>query len=246
MKQEKNNQTPTVIHFNYEGNPVSFSTDNGIMVNATEMAKPFGNEKRPQFWLKNESSKEFLETLSVARNLATEQLVYIRQGGAIQGTWMHEDAALEFARWLSPKFAIWCNDRIKELLTKGQMSLQSEDHPVMKNFMKHHRRKAYEYNYIKKVEPTPETCCKNFSQSSPELYDEMRAYCMQWHFPIRNFMTIAIYEKLQRVKEPEKYSQAVIAKEVEISLQRIDFLEQLLEAKDETISVLKAQKGGSV
>lgn len=32
---------------------------------------------------------------------------------------MHEDAALEFARWLSPKFAIWCNDRIKELLLTG-------------------------------------------------------------------------------------------------------------------------------
>jgi len=244
MKQEKNNQTPTVIHFNYEGNPVSFSTDNGIMVNATEMAKPFG--KQPIDFLKNQQTTEFLDELSKLRILSLENLVKVQKGGANPGTWMHEDVALEFARWLSPKFGIWCNDRIKELLTKGQMSLQSEDHPVMKNFMKHHRRKAYEYNYIKKVEPTPETCCKNFSQSSPELYDEMRAYCMQWHFPIRNFMTIAIYEKLQRVKEPEKYSQAVIAKEVEISLQRIDFLEQLLEAKDETISVLKAQKGGSV
>lgn len=27
--------------------------------------------------------------------------------------------ALEFARWLSPLFAIWCNDRIKELLRYG-------------------------------------------------------------------------------------------------------------------------------
>ena len=24
---------------------------------------------------------------------------------------------MEFARWLSPLFAIWCNDRIKEILT---------------------------------------------------------------------------------------------------------------------------------
>lgn len=30
---------------------------------------------------------------------------------------MHEDVALEFARWLSPRFAIWCNDRVKELIT---------------------------------------------------------------------------------------------------------------------------------
>lgn len=31
----------------------------------------------------------------------------------------YESTAIEFARWLSPKFAIWCNDRIKELMTKG-------------------------------------------------------------------------------------------------------------------------------
>ena len=36
---------------------------------------------------------------------------------------MHEDVALEFARWLSPAFAIWCNDRIKELLLNGQTNL---------------------------------------------------------------------------------------------------------------------------
>lgn len=32
---------------------------------------------------------------------------------------MHEDVALEFARWLSPEFAIWCNDRIKDLFRQG-------------------------------------------------------------------------------------------------------------------------------
>ena len=37
---------------------------------------------------------------------------------------MHEDVAMEFARWLSPKFAIWCNDRIKELLTTGMTATQ--------------------------------------------------------------------------------------------------------------------------
>lgn len=37
---------------------------------------------------------------------------------------MHEDVALEFARWLSPAFAIWCNDRIKELLKYGMTATQ--------------------------------------------------------------------------------------------------------------------------
>lgn len=39
---------------------------------------------------------------------------------------MHEDVALEFARWLSPKFAIWCSDRIKELLTSTQQPVKAE------------------------------------------------------------------------------------------------------------------------
>ena len=40
-------------------------------------------------------------------------------GNGEQGTLMHEDVALEFARWLHPGFAIWCNDRIKELMKHG-------------------------------------------------------------------------------------------------------------------------------
>lgn len=40
---------------------------------------------------------------------------------------MHEDVALEFARWLSPAFAIWCNDRIKELLTTGVATISNDD-----------------------------------------------------------------------------------------------------------------------
>lgn len=49
---------------------------------------------------------------------------------------MHEDVALEFARWLSPMFAIWCNDRIKELLTKGHTErhqIPEPSDPVLTN-----------------------------------------------------------------------------------------------------------------
>ncbi|MDR0546180.1 MAG: KilA-N domain-containing protein [Dysgonamonadaceae bacterium] len=124
MKQKENNQVPAVINFDYEGNPVSFTMDGKVMVNATQMAKPFGKAKSPQFWLKTQSAKEFLEVLSEARIFASEKLVIVKKGGVVQGTWMHEDVALEFSRWLSPKFSIWCNDRIKELLTKGQQQTE--------------------------------------------------------------------------------------------------------------------------
>jgi hypothetical protein len=40
---------------------------------------------------------------------------------------MDEDLTLEFARWLSPEFRIWCNDKIKELLKKGVVSLNEKE-----------------------------------------------------------------------------------------------------------------------
>ncbi len=49
------------------------------------------------------------------------------QGGSPEnggGTWMHEDVALEFARWLSPKFAIWTNKKIKELMQTGHTEVR--------------------------------------------------------------------------------------------------------------------------
>ncbi len=102
--------------FSYAGSKITFATESGVTVNATQMAKPFG--KRPVDWLKYQTSQEFIAALCEVRKITSADLVTVIKGGnGEQGTWMHEDVALEFARWLSPKFAIWCNDRIKELLT---------------------------------------------------------------------------------------------------------------------------------
>lgn len=86
------------------------------MVNATEMAKPFG--KKAKDWLKTQSAKEFIQVLSEGKKILPSDLLQVINGDN-GGTWMHEDVALEFARWLAPQFAIWCNDRIKELLKNG-------------------------------------------------------------------------------------------------------------------------------
>lgn len=101
--------------FNYNSNPVSFRKENEtVFVNATEMAKPFG--KNAGHWVRNQSTQEFLTELTALRNCKGSDLVQIENG---VGSWMHEDVALEFARWLNPAFAIWCNDRIKELMKYG-------------------------------------------------------------------------------------------------------------------------------
>nr|DAF49544.1 MAG TPA: KilA protein [Siphoviridae sp. ct4085] len=105
--------------FQYNGNPIAFQIGDTTMVNATQMAKPFGDSKRAKNWLILNSTNEFLSVLSKGRNLPLTDLVQVTKGGSNPGTWFHEDVALEFARWLSPQFAIWCNDRIKELMRYG-------------------------------------------------------------------------------------------------------------------------------
>lgn len=108
--------------FNYQDNEVSFKDYEGqVYINATEMARPFS--KRPAKWLELPSTQSFLTSLSDVRKSDITNLIETIKGnftdGRTQGTWMHEDVAIEFARWLNPRFAIWCNDRIKELLTHG-------------------------------------------------------------------------------------------------------------------------------
>ena len=106
--------------FQYNGSSITFQVGEITMVNATEMAKPFG--KRPAKWLELPSTKEFLSSLATIRKSDSEKYVLTINGCTTEkgkGTWFHEDVALEFARWLSPQFAIWCNDRIKELMKYG-------------------------------------------------------------------------------------------------------------------------------
>ena len=109
----------TPIVYDYKGSKISFANGKNVMVNATEMAKSFG--KTTKDWLRTNASSEFV------RQICPSQLVVVKKGNSNefeQGTWMHEDVALEFARWLSPAFAIWCNDRIKELLKYGMTATQ--------------------------------------------------------------------------------------------------------------------------
>lgn len=116
--------------FNYQNSEITFANGKSVMVNATQMAKTFG--KMPSGWLRTKQSEEYISTLSAMRNCIPTDLVEVINGGANYGTWMHEDVAIEFARWLSPSFAIWCNDRIKELLTQGVTTIGNDDEAIMR------------------------------------------------------------------------------------------------------------------
>lgn len=118
------------VVYDYKGSQISFMSGNNVMINATQMAKPFG--KSPKDFLKTDQTKRLISVLSEVKKILSSDLVKVIYGDN-GGTWMHEDVALEFARWLSPSFAIWCNDRIKELFQHGITATQPTLEQIINN-----------------------------------------------------------------------------------------------------------------
>lgn len=109
-----------LVSFQYND---QFSVDftNDAWFNATIVAKNFG--KLPNEWLRLDSTKEYIAELTnflLRENPAIRSedfsLLKTQRGRHNSGTWFHPDLAVSFARWLSPRFAIWCDIQIKKIL----------------------------------------------------------------------------------------------------------------------------------
>ena len=101
------------------------------------MCHPNGKKsfnKCPNDWLRTQAAHEYIQAVSDETNICVSELVITRKGGGAiqttQGTWMHKDVAMEFARWLAPVFGLWCNRRIEELLLTGKAELSNYKMPV--------------------------------------------------------------------------------------------------------------------
>jgi KilA-N domain len=120
-----------IIKLEYEGHTISFEfADGNKMINATEMAKPFG--KLVGSFLRLDGTKSYINLLEnryadLHIGFEKEVLRVVKGGDAYgeeQGTWMDEKLALKFAAWLSPAFELWVYDKIQELLTTGKTELK--------------------------------------------------------------------------------------------------------------------------
>lgn len=118
------------VVYSYKGSKISFMNSDSVMINATQMAKPFG--KRPVDYLRLPSTNELINAIVRKSHISENQLVTSKQGSAENGggTWMHEDIALDFAQWLSVDFRLWVNDRIKELLKTGVATVSNDDEAI--------------------------------------------------------------------------------------------------------------------
>ena len=111
-----------VQSFNFGNIAVSFREDGYL--NATQIAAHFG--KLPKDYLKTEQTQQYIsalaESLSERTKILTDenQLVIVKKGNSknfTQGTWLHPKLAVHFARWLDPKFAVWCDEQIEQILS---------------------------------------------------------------------------------------------------------------------------------
>lgn len=100
-------------------NNISVSFNEQHYLNATAIAKHF--DKFVKDYLKTAQTQDYITALAQnlsVRNiiLTTDDLVIVRQGGTEQGTWLHPKLAVNFARWLSADFAVWCDLKIDSLI----------------------------------------------------------------------------------------------------------------------------------
>jgi len=128
-----------IVTENFEGEIIPF-TKAAAFVNASAMCAAFGKE--PFEFLRLPATKAFQDALAEDTGEKPEALVITRRGGdqksnrgkhglkpesnrdfpgLLPGTWLHPDLALECARWLSPRFAIWTNRIIRRILAGEAM-----------------------------------------------------------------------------------------------------------------------------
>lgn len=109
-------QSSRLHSFAFNGTQISFSIrDNGtVFINATEMARSFGTHVSP--WKKLASAQAVIARITSTLQCPFRELYLATSGGSPdKGTWMHEDLAMEYARYLSPQLAFWVYDRLKDL-----------------------------------------------------------------------------------------------------------------------------------
>lgn len=107
----------------YNNQQIKTVEENGSRYwSAQSMAEACGSNKRIKSWTNLSSSKEYIRALQKYSKDKKNDLTFTRKGNQSddsQGTYIHEELVVAFARWLSPDFSVWCDQQIRHLLTEG-------------------------------------------------------------------------------------------------------------------------------
>lgn len=146
--------TETIIE-RFEEQEIAFDLfkEGDVMVNATEMAKPFGKGKIPYEFLRTKQTKKLVRALVLDAlyssnfgefpEVGTDYIYEVKRPGSEKkiveeleimkskdgqhgGTFMCEDLALAFAMWLSPEFHVWILKTVREIIFGNNPELVRE------------------------------------------------------------------------------------------------------------------------
>lgn len=124
--------TETIIE-KFAEQEIAFDLFKGdLMVNATEMAKPF--KRRLDNFLVNQQTKDLIQALisdkksdsNYLESQVIENQILVQKRGGHGGTYMCEDLALAFAMWLSPEFHVWILKMVREIIFGNNPELVRE------------------------------------------------------------------------------------------------------------------------
>lgn len=117
----------------YLGKEIVFTPDGWI--NATQTVKVL-EAKRLDGFMNSKYFTEYLSAYCEFYDIELKDVVKKVKGGntktdyrnpvIVQGTFLHPDLAVLFARWINPKFAVWCDAIIKQILT-GTVEIRYKD-----------------------------------------------------------------------------------------------------------------------
>ncbi len=112
------------------GKEIVFTPDGWI--NATQTIKAL-KAKRLDGFMKSKYFTEYVQAFCSYHQLSYDAVVKTIKGnfsksddtksGITQGTYLHPDLVVLFARWINPDFAVWCDSVIKQILT-GELEVR--------------------------------------------------------------------------------------------------------------------------
>jgi hypothetical protein len=124
----------------YNNQPIN-QRDDG-MVNLTQMAQ--ANGVLVADWQRLKSTDKYINELAlVVGNPITNILTVDRQ----EGSYAHPLLAIEFGRWISPAFAIWCDQHIQRLVATGSTTLETDRQHLERQLLSTPTQKEIRYQY---------------------------------------------------------------------------------------------------
>lgn len=121
--------------------------------NLQSMADACGSTKRVRSWINLDTTKEYITALSEFSSVSDSRIVrsnrtdkkndsstswvVTEEGGNNPnvGTWIHEELVTAAARWLDPKFSVWCDQMIRKYLEQGYLLSSRVNETQVKKLM---------------------------------------------------------------------------------------------------------------